>query len=290
LLTIQAYIDESGIKGTDAVFVLAGFIARAERWAAFSDAWKEHLSDPPSIEYLKMNEAVKLDGQFRFWDAEARDRKLAGCVAIIQEYAPDCGIYFINDLVAWEKIVPQNFVKSLSDPQFMGFHAIILAVCNEVMDSGTKEELEIIFDEHLIFGPRVSLWYPVIKEMIQTTKDPRVHDVSSIMPTMPMFKDDRKFIPLQAADMLAWFLRTTFRDRVPGLETVWRKPAPMGFGWLASELLRDLPHSKYSTIWGHERIARIQELSREMEPAPELLAKWRERLGIRPPKPAKRRK
>jgi len=79
-----------------------------------------------------------------------------------------------------------------------------------------------------------------------------------------MFKDDRDFLPLQAADILAWFLRTSFRDRVPGLETVWRRPARTGFEWLSAELLRDLPHSKYSTIWGHERIADIQRLSRRI--------------------------
>jgi len=33
---IQAFIDESGVKGTDEVFVLAGFIAPAEQWATFS--------------------------------------------------------------------------------------------------------------------------------------------------------------------------------------------------------------------------------------------------------------
>ena len=34
-------------------------------------------------------------------------------------------------------------------------------------------------------------------------------------------------------------------------------------------------------IWGHERIVRINELSQEMQHAPELLAKWRKQLGIR---------
>jgi hypothetical protein len=284
-LTIQAYIDDSGVSGTDAVFVLAGFIGNAEKWAAFSEAWSQHLKQGPSIRYLKMNEAAKLRGEFRSWEPEERDRKLAGCVQIIKQFRPDKGIYFINDLIAWKQIVHKMKVKTLADPHFHGFNAIISGVCNEALDSGIDEEVEIIFDQHVIFGPRVSFWYPALKEMIELTNSERVERVKKILPPVPMFRDDRQFVPLQAADILAWLLRTTFRDRIPGLETAWRYPTPTGFEWLAEELLPSIPPSQYSTIWGHERIARIQELSIEMRNSQEMgeiIVKWQKRLGVTP--------
>lgn len=277
LLTIQAYIDESGVQGTDPVFVLAGFIGETEKWAAFSDAWKQHLSQSPSIQYLKMNEAAKLDGEFRFWKAEERDQKLSGCVDILNRFQPDKGIFFLNDLVAWEQIVPKMKMKTLADPHFQAFNGMISAICNEALDVGISEEIEIIFDEHVIFGPRVSHWYPLLKEMIEHTNPERVEQVRTVLPSSIMFRNDKKFVPLQAADVLAWFLRMTFRDRAPGIETVWRSPDPNGFEWLAEKLLASLPKSAYSTIWGHERIANIVELSKEMRNAPEiasLLVKW----------------
>ena len=92
LLPIQAYIDDSGVKGTHAVFVLAGFMGNAERWAEFSDAWSDYLKLAPSVRYVKMNEAVKLNGEFRSWKPEERDRKLAGCADIINRFQPDTGI------------------------------------------------------------------------------------------------------------------------------------------------------------------------------------------------------
>lgn len=292
-MTIQAYIDDSGVKGTDAVFVLAGFIGRAENWAQFSDAWKAHLKRPPSVRYIKMNEAAKLDGEFRFWRPHERDEKLRGCAEIIKSFRPDKGIYFINDLVAWDQIVFGNAVKLLNDPHFLSFYGMIAAVCNEAMDCSPDERLDIIFDNHAILGPRIALWYPVVKEMYETLSPagltPKgLTDISSVMPVSPMFRDDREFLPLQAADILAWLLRCTFRDRVPGLESEWRRSIT-GFEWLAEEILPHIPPSDYSTVWGHERIARMQEMSREQELPPELLAKWREQLGIRPPKQKKQK-
>jgi hypothetical protein len=162
---------------------------------------------------------------------------------------------------------------------------MIAGVCNEVLDSGIDDEVEIIFDEHVIFGPRVSFWYPALKEVIELTNPERADRVKKVLPPAPLFRDDRKFVPLQAADILAWLLRTTFSDRVPGLETEWRYPKPTGLEWLAEQLLPLLPASKYSTIWGHERIARIQQLSIEMRDDPKLahtIVKWRKLLGITP--------
>lgn|GEM_PF-1466768 len=288
LLTIQAYIDDSGVKGTDPVFVLAGFIGRAEKWASFSDDWKRHLEEKPSIKYLKMNEAAKLDGEFRYWTGVERDKKLKGFSEVIKRFLPDKGIYLLNDLIAWQQIIT-NPVKMLADPHFMAFHAMIGAICNEVLDSGVNEQVEIIFDEHVIFGPRVAHWYPVTKEMIQTSKNKRINAISHLLPPYPMFRDDKHFVPLQAADILAWLLRNAFMDRLPGLETAWH-PKKTGFEWLAADLLPHIPPSQHSSIWGDEQIARIQKLTREMEVAPELLSKWRKQLGIDLDKPRKKHK
>jgi Protein of unknown function (DUF3800) len=291
LLTIQAYIDDSGVKGTTCVFVLAGFISEAAKWAAFSDAWNLHLKQPPSIQYLKMNEAVKLKGEFRSWSPTDRDRKLLGCARIINQFRPDAGIYFINDLVAWKQFIPERRIKTLADPHFHGFHAMISAVCNEAMDMGINEQIEIIFDQHVIFGPRVALWYPALKEMIELTNPERVEQVRNVLPSAPLFRDDQKFAPLQAADILAWLLRHAFSDRIPGSETVWRYPQPSGFEWLSAEIVPSLRRSKYSTIWGHERIANMHKLSLEMSDSPamaEMLIKWQKLLGITPePRPPK---
>jgi hypothetical protein len=54
-LVLRAYIDDSHTVQT--AFVLAGYIATAENWAAFSDDWQEVLDMPPRLERFKMADA-----------------------------------------------------------------------------------------------------------------------------------------------------------------------------------------------------------------------------------------
>jgi hypothetical protein len=64
--------------------------------------------------------------------------------------------------------------------------------------------------------------------MFETSTNPDLRNISPIMPAAPLFRNDRQFVPLQAAGMLAWMMRNAFKDRLPGLESVWR-PAYSGF-------------------------------------------------------------
>ena len=159
LLAIQAYIDDSGVKGTDPVFVLAGLIGKAEQWAEFSTAWKKHLRESPSIAYFKMAEAAKLGGEFRFWKHADRDRKLRGCVEVIKRYAAQHAIHCTMDLEAFRKRESRSYEKPgpVSHPYLLGSYVVLSGVCYEVLDSGSQDQIEIIFDQQLIFAPRLKL-------------------------------------------------------------------------------------------------------------------------------------
>jgi hypothetical protein len=52
LLMLQAHIDDS--KTDSQLFVLGGFIAPAEAWAAFTEEWQKELDQPPQIPEFKM--------------------------------------------------------------------------------------------------------------------------------------------------------------------------------------------------------------------------------------------
>lgn len=270
LLTIQAYIDDSGMLGTDPVFVLAGYIAKAERWAEFSTAWKKHLCESPSIAYLKMAEAVKLDGQFRHWEASARDEKLRGCVEIIKRCAPQHAIHCAIDLDAYQKRRSRSYAKEgpVSHPYLLGSHIMLSAVCYEILDSFSNEQIEVIFDTHLIFAPRLKLWYPVIVEAMGCSKDEDIRHLSKTLPPDPMFRDDEQYVPLQASDMLAWLFRMAFSGQRNQFE------------WIATELAPLIPMSKYSTVLTAERMDRQHAMSSEIDFPDELVEKWVENLGL----------
>lgn len=261
---IQAFLDDSGVKGTHPIFTFAGFIGRAERWAKFSDEWSRWLAAPPSIKYLKMQEAAKLDGQFRHWHPEERNKKLRGCIAILKSY-PQLAIHVTVDIADYQRVIAPDMPALIRNPYFMAFFGILSGVCYEMIDTQVPEQVEVIFDQHSIFQPRINVWYPVMQDMISL-----IHDeaLARALPSSPIFKPDEEFVPLQASDVIAWLFRTS----LSGIRTE--------FEWIAAELSPVIPMSKYATFYAGDRIEQVRTLSYEMQKrmTPDLLRRWRAML------------
>lgn len=264
---IQAFLDESGTKGTHPIFTFAGFIGRAEVWAKFSQEWSVWINRPPRIEYLKMAEAVKFDKEFRKFGESQRNDKLRGCVEIIKEHLPQWAIHVTVDIAEWHRVLAPDTPRMLSDPYFTSFFGILSGVCYEMLDTMVPEEFEVIFDIHSIFQPRINIWYEFVKEMVRV-----IHDeaLGRIMPPSPLFRDDKVFVPLQAADVLAWLFRTAFSGERTEFE------------WIAEELSPLIPMSKYSTFYTGKRIEDVRSLSFELQHklTPDRIREWRQKYAI----------
>jgi len=228
VLVIQAVLDDSGVKGTTPVFTFAGFIGRAEVWAQFSDEWQRWLDAPPRIGYLKMSEAAKPDGEFRHFASGAIGEKLRAGIAILKRYPPQRAIQVSVDIADYYRVVAPDTPKLIRNPYFMAFHGILSGVCYEMIDTLVPERFEVIFDEHVIFRPRIAVWYPLVREMIGELHD---EALGRILPESPLFRSDEEFLPLQASDVIAWLFRMAYSDQ------------PNEFGWIAEELIPVIPMS-----------------------------------------------
>jgi hypothetical protein len=140
----------------------------------------------------------------------------------------------------WEKLgwSPQN------DPYFWPYHNTINASCFELWDRGLRERFEIMFDNNVILGTRAKIWYPFMREVMRF----REPEVLSIMPIDPLFRSDDEFRPIQAADLFAWCMRSSFD--VGG---------DAGFNWLLEEL-RDIQGTNYSQYYDD---ARMKDVARD---------------------------
>ena len=265
---IQVVIDESGVKGTDPVFVLAGLISTADKLADLSTAWSRQLQTEPTIKYLKMYEATRACGEFAGWSEHRIETKLRGLVETVKYHAHRA-IHVTIDLEAHERLHKDSPSR---DPYFMGFYAILSGVCYEFLDNFSDEkQIEVIFDENRIFGPRVALWYPAIKDLLATRGDLDQQALADVLPPQPLFKDDQAFVPLQAADMLAWLFRTAFSGQRTRFE------------WIATELMPSIPMSEYVSVFTEERIKHQIALSHDLELPPlNYLESWRGVLGTKP--------
>lgn len=243
-MPIQAFIDESGGKGQGPVFLFAGLMGEAEEWAVFSHDWKLCLQEAPRISRFKMHEAAGLTGQFAHWSIAARDKKLEALASVLNRPCFRAIHCTIPDLDAYLGAMGGWVVKPMSDPYFTPFQIILMGVCFDLLERGHNEQCEVIFDEHLIFGPRARLWYPVIKSAIDPAE---VH----VFPTEPIFKNDENTMPLQAADLLAWL----FRRETSGMEHT--------FHWIPAAL-SSVEMSPWSDFLTGERMRKIVAQSKDV--------------------------
>jgi hypothetical protein len=222
----QAFIDDSGSDPKSAIFVMAGFIARAEQWAAFSNEWQEALDKPPKLDYFKMTEAASLGrhGQFarhKGWNEAKRDNRLADLTRIIRKHA----VMRISASIKhshFEKYVqsiPAPMRRLAADtPYTILFMQVILTTAIFADRLGVAEPCDFIFDRQLGFDDEALAWWPNFKWMIDNQAR---SDIKKFIGSAPVFRDEKDFLPLQAADLYAWQVRQNYTQN----KTLWMPPS-----------------------------------------------------------------
>lgn len=214
LMALQAFIDESGSEPSSRHFVLGGFIANTEQWSNFSDEWKAALGITPELRYFKMSEAFGLANEFnknRGWTERARDERLDLLIATIRKYVrirvhislrnDDFG-RFIRDIPTPERRA------SVNSPYFMCCHSLILNVA--AVQSTLKSDgrpLDYIFDSGSLGQKALEHWPTTLK--IMEVQSPVLRP---FVGAAPILRDEKQFLPLQAADLYVGQLRRFFTE------------------------------------------------------------------------------
>ena len=187
---LQAYVDASG-KGDPKYLVIAGFIATEETWESFSRAWKSHL-DCAGMPYFKMNQMA------------GRPEIAGWFYRLIEEFEIKASIACIintTELVEVEKsiIYPPYITNpnSADNPYYWGFKYIIGTLAQYQRKLNLLEPVDFIFDDD---SEKVKI--PRAWELL---KKAARGDISTLMGDMPIYRDDVKTMPLQAADLYAWW-------------------------------------------------------------------------------------
>jgi hypothetical protein len=197
---MQAYADDTGLDENSEWFLFSALIGEAENLGCVADEWDIALKESPSIRYFKMDEAESRDGQFYGFSVLERDAKVKRLCQIISSKCLT-EFCFAVKLEVYNEVFKPKRRPPLTERYFFPFLATIGGVAFEVLRQGAKEPFEIIFDEQVIFGPRVKAWYPVMRAMMFD------EPIYPVLPIEPFFRDDESALPLQAADLTAWVRR-----------------------------------------------------------------------------------
>lgn len=215
-MILQAFFDESASEQDGKVLVVAGYIQKAIVWSFFSDAWKTVLDAPPAIEYFHMAEAENLNEQFKGWSAEQRDAKVGALADVIVKFHPwsiSCSI----SREKHERIVRSVLPYDLRKPFVDCFLAIIVKLAQWHDEMGETLPVYIVFDECGITPGESAFFYNSAKNALGP-------EARKMLGGPPIFGDDKKILPIQAADMLAWHLRRQMEIRnATEVRPVWEK-------------------------------------------------------------------
>jgi hypothetical protein len=215
----QVYTDDSGTGGAGAAFILAGYIASAETWAKFSEEWAEMLGMSPRIRYFKMSEAWNLSGEFLGWSEERRNERAMFFYRIIERHVV-AEFRCVVPHIAFEHALQR--LPKVRDP-LRTHHVYHFALTNFVIWLVNArslfritDPLEFIFDEQLHKDGIVKSHWEGLRN------NPSIPQGSII--GLPSFKDDKQVLPLQAADMNAWWTRRRWADKSLARSASWQYP------------------------------------------------------------------
>jgi hypothetical protein len=196
LVFLRAFIDDSVAQTGDKRLFYAGYLHRADAWAEFSEAWDWELHQWPAIDCFKGS-----GNQFDGWDPNLRQAKIENLAKIIQAFEP-FSFHFSLNRKMFEEVLKPVAPYGFSQPHFHTCFAVMAGLARHAAEEGFTTPIEFIFDE--IDGVNEDVKF-VFRDMIKGLPK----EVRALISGEPWFKSDREkqFMPLQAADMLAWHVR-----------------------------------------------------------------------------------
>jgi hypothetical protein len=210
IVALQAYMDASGMGSIkkDPHLVIAGFVSISGLWADFSDAWKAELDNPPSIAYFKCNEAFyPRYGQFKGWKQQDIDNKITALIKVIRSYKLIGRVCSYIDKHEFNSLIIKELPKRrIDNPYFLCFQHVIFNIISR--QSKYKRPIDFIFDEEEKLGDDCVMWFNYFKNYIAPKR---------VLPCYGsiIFGDDKRIMPLQAADLYAGlFRRHLFENKV----------------------------------------------------------------------------
>ena len=211
---LQAFVDESV---EDPVFLLGGYIAPAERWKLFSNRWREVLELPPRLSYLKMKEAHACRGEFEGWSEPRRDERLKLLHGLIDEFAAGafCLAFDFHKFKRAFAALGKLERKELN-PYYFACSRLMTSLARSQKSLGLDGPIKFIFDNRMMEKHHVvEAW-----DWAWKVAKPEPPNLREIIGGAPSFEDDKDFWPLQAADMLAWWMRRRFVALSKGQEPI----------------------------------------------------------------------
>ena len=195
-MVLQTFADDTE-RGD--FYAVAGYVAPIDEWDSFSPGWHAALKERPRLGFYRTSDAVNLSGQFDGWSVNARDARIAK-LALTIPTRNTCGVAAFLSKKDFEEFFTPNFLPGWNNPYYLCATYLIESVCLMLrVGQNSVTKLDFIFDRQGKVGRYFRAVYEVALRPMSFHVFPFLGDVRH--------EDKTDFLPLQAADMHAGWIR-----------------------------------------------------------------------------------
>lgn len=210
LMVLEAYMDES-IGVDDGTLTLAGHVASVEQWAKFSGVWESYLQRiTPNENGKRVFKMAEMNHPDKMWLVRAFWLAIENNVMMSLSYRVN-----IHEI---EKAKDRIYVEGLqinwgylSNPYLVAYQGLMdcFHAWRSKVDSfiPPSEPVNFIFDDRSEEKQIREAWESYVKSV-----DP---EIQRLYGAKPRFENDEDILPLQAADLWAWWVRKWHSEGTP---------------------------------------------------------------------------
>jgi hypothetical protein len=203
---IECFFDDSGKENDPShrFVCIAGYMAHDTFWWPFQPAWR-HLLTRHGLPYVHLREFIEM-AKDKGWDRRKQDAVLGEFIEVIKQHRL-IGFGVAVDVTAWNAIPKDRRNRFSASVQEFCCMRLLRRIIDRLHEAQELEPIAVVFDRDFQYArPRLKLLEDIHKH------DPRVGPrIASVN-----FSDSKRYIPLQAADLLAWETRRELVNRVQG--------------------------------------------------------------------------
>jgi hypothetical protein len=200
-VVLEAFCDETE---NDQRYIVAGLIAPKQEWESIAPAWLDTLKLSPRLGFYRTSDSIALKGQFEHFNESQRDQRIAALARLLIN-GPNPQITRVAASISQEdfhKYCEPVFHPAWHDPYHLCAIRLIGSVCLDWLRYNPTR-IDFIFEQQGKIGNYFKAVFDVaIKPFGMGLFFPFMGDVR--------LERKRDFLPLQAADMQAgWMRRST---------------------------------------------------------------------------------
>jgi len=192
-------MDESGIHDTSPVLTVAAYVARREQWQDWTKRW--NVAKRP-IKVFHAVDCANFNGEFKGWSEENRDALVIRLLKVIND-TDFPGIVIGIHMDEFRKAMAgrDDLRESLGEPYTACFQWVTQAIMNIADDLGSRERIGFVHEANDYKREAEDSF-----EWVKGHGNPRRTRIGLV------FEKKAKYVPLQAADALAYEGNKRFRD------------------------------------------------------------------------------